>query len=259
MKQTALNKNNIYSIPVGRYFNTDDKKCQLIYAPLANLFFLSIPDEVARLESLAEKGNTDDKTLARLLNQSRIADLSAEVSEETFCTLHLLLNERCNFKCKYCYSASGRSTAELNMEQIKPMLDYFLSTRRRAVNDRTIMFMGGGEPALSWEILKEATLYAQKVTIGTCVKPHFAITTNGSILNDEMIAFFKEHDFTVQLSFEVLPDVQNEQRGFYDTVAANVKMLTEAGVKNYVRSTITEKTLTASPRWCGIATIHSHG
>lgn len=253
MKQTALNKNNIYSIPVGRYFNTDDKKCQLIYAPLANLFFLSIPDEVVRLESLAEKGNTDDKTLARLLNQSSIADLSSEVSEETFCTLHLLLNERCNFKCKYCYSASGRSTAELNMEQIKPMLDYFLSTRRRAVNDRTIMFMGGGEPALSWEILKDATLYARKVTIGSCVRPHFAITTNGSILNDEMIAFFKEHDFTVQLSFEVLPDVQNEQRGFYDTVAANVKMLTEAGVKNYLRSTITEKNVDRIPemvRYC---------
>lgn len=241
MKQTALNNNNIYSISVGRYFNVDDTKCQLIYSPLANLFFLSTPEEVNRLETLTEQGKADDATLAKLLNQSILSDFSAEVSEDTFCTLHLLLNERCNFKCKYCYSASGRSSAELNMGQIKPMLEYFLSADRKAVNDRTIMFMGGGEPALSWEILKEATLYAEKVTADTQIRPHFAITTNGSILNDEMIEFFKEHDFTVQLSFEVLPDVQNEQRGFYDMVAANVKRLTEAGVKNYVRSTITEK------------------
>lgn len=253
MKQTALNTNNIYSIPVGRYFNVDDKKCQLIYAPLANLFFLSIPEEVERLEALAEQGKTDDNTLSKLLNQSVLSDLSAEVSEDTFCTLHLLLNERCNFKCKYCYSATGRSSAELSMGQIKPMLDYFLSVERRAVSDRTIMFMGGGEPALSWGILKEATLYAKKVTADTTISPHFAITTNGSILNDEMIEFFKEHDFTVQLSFEVLPDVQNEQRGFYDIVAANVKKLTEAGVKNYVRSTITEKNVDRIPemvRYC---------
>ncbi|MDE5981199.1 MAG: radical SAM protein [Bacteroidaceae bacterium] len=253
MKQNALNTNNIYVIPVGRYFDADDSKCLLVYAPLANLFFLSTPDEVERLEALAKESKHDDATLQRLMSQSVSSGLNPEVSEDTFCTLHLLLNEKCNFKCKYCYSASGRSTAELDMKQITPMLDFFLSEKRKAVKNRTIMFMGGGEPALSWKILKEATLYAEKVADKNNTMPHFAITTNGSILHDEMIAFFKEHNFTVQLSFEVLPDVQNEQRGFYDTVAANVVKLTEAGVGNYVRSTITEKNVDRIPemvRYC---------
>lgn len=253
MKQNTLNTKNIYAISVGRYFDVEDSKCQLVYAPLANLFFLSTPNEVERLEALANKGEHDDATLQQLVGQSAIPDATSEVSEETFCTLHLLLNERCNFKCKYCYSASGRSTAELNMKQIASMLDYFLSNKRKAVKDRTIMFMGGGEPALSWKILKDATLYAEKAAAENSVTPHFAITTNGSILNDEMIAFFKEHSFTVQLSFEVLPDVQNEQRGFYDIVATNVVKLTEAGVGNYVRSTITEKNVDRIPemvRYC---------
>ncbi|MDE6159453.1 MAG: radical SAM protein [Bacteroidaceae bacterium] len=253
MKQNALNTNNIYVIPVGRYFDADDSKCLLVYAPLANLFFLSTPDEVERLEALAKESKHDDATLHRLMSQSVSSGLNPEVSEDTFCTLHLLLNEKCNFKCKYCYSASGRSTAELDMKQITPMLDFFLSEKRKAVKNRTIMFMGGGEPALSWKILKEATLYAEKVADKNNTMPHFAITTNGSILHDEMIAFFKEHNFTVQLSFEVLPDVQNEQRGFYDTVAANVVKLTEAGVGNYVRSTITEKNVDRIPemvRYC---------
>lgn len=253
MKQASLNTNNIYSIAVGRYFGVEDSKCQLVYAPLANLFFLSDPNEVSRLESLANIGNFEDDTLQKLMAKSGSKDMVAEVSEETFCTLHILLNERCNFKCKYCYSASGRSSAELSMDKIAPMLDYFLSDERKAVKDRTIMFMGGGEPTLSWSILKESTRYAEKVAAANGITPHFAITTNGSILNDEMIEFFKKHDFTVQLSFEVLPDIQNEQRGAYNIVATNVKCLTEACVKNYVRSTITEKNVNRIPemvRYC---------
>lgn len=241
MEQTNLNSNNIYAIPIGNYFDVENSKCQLVYAPLANQFFLSIPNEVDRLDTLIGSGNYDDAIFQKLMSQTADLSFDSEVSEDTFCTLHLLLNEKCNFKCKYCYSASGRSTAELDMEKIRSMLNYFLSEERKAVFDRTIMFMGGGEPSLSWKLLREATLYAEKLTENSNVKPHFAITTNGSILNDEMIVFFKEHEFTVQISFEVLPDVQNEQRGFYDIVASNVVKLTEAKVKNYVRSTITEK------------------
>lgn len=244
---TNLNKNNIYSIPVGKYFGVDNDKCLLVYSPLANVFFLSTADEVERLDKLIEDGDLEDKILYALLKQDAFPEKSAEVSTETFCTLHLLLNERCNFKCKYCYSASGRSTAELSLDTVAPMLDYFLSPERKAVNNRTVMFMGGGEPSLSWDILKESTLYAEKITEGSSVKPHFAITTNGSLLNKEMIEFFKKHDFTVQLSFEVLPDVQNQQRGSYDTVAKNVKRLTEMGVKNYVRATVTEQNVDRIP------------
>lgn len=253
MNQNFLNKHNIFSIPVGKYFGVETDKCQLVYSPLANLFFLSTPQEVARLENLAQKDHTEDATLMRLLSQNAFPEQNAEVSPDTFCTMHLLLNEKCNFKCKYCYSASGRSTAELTMEQVRPMVDYFLSKKRHAVKDRTIMFMGGGEPSLSWGILKHATEYAQSVAYANNINVHFAITTNGSILNDEIIDFFKKNDFTVQLSFEVLPDVQNEQRGFYDVVAANVVRLTEAGIKNYVRSTITEKNVDRIPemvRYC---------
>lgn len=253
MNQLHLNSHNIYSIPVGQYFGVDAEKCQMAYSPLANLFFLSTPEEIDRLERLAEAGNYDDEVMAKLLNQTAFDGQNNEVSEDTFCTLHLLLNERCNFKCKYCYSASGRSSAELSLPAIAPMVHYFLSAQRKAVKDRTIMFMGGGEPALSWHILKEAVAYAEEVARLNGVTVHFAITTNGSILNEEMIEFFKQHDFTVQLSFEILPDVQNEQRGFYDVVAANLGRLTEAGVKNYVRSTITEKNVDRIPemvRYC---------
>lgn len=238
MNFESSKKHNIYIIPAGSYFNKQDNACFLIYSPLANLFYLSLPNEATQLEE-ALKNDHKNQLLARLLEQNAFKDNNNEVSIDTFCTLHLLLNEKCNFHCKYCYSAEGRSTAELSIEQIQTTLDYFLSTERKAVKERTVMFMGGGEPTLSWALLEQATEYAENVARTQNMNVHFSLTTNGAIVNEEMIAFLKAHNFTVQMSFEILPDVQKEQRGNYDTVAKNLQRLTEAGINNYVRSTIT--------------------
>ena len=238
---------NIYAIPVGEYFDKDSQACYLVYSPLANIFYLSLPGDVVQLEKALCDG-VSTPLLDRLMDQSAFKDFgNNEVSVESFCTLHLLLNEKCNFHCKYCYSAEGRSSAELDMEKIRTTLDYFLSSDREAVKDRTVMFMGGGEPVLSWNLLEEATLYAEKVAQEQNIAVHFSLTTNGSIMTDKMLDFLKEHNFTVQISFEVLPDVQNSQRGSHKAVAANLVRLTEKGINNYVRSTITEMNVDRIP------------
>ncbi len=231
-----LEKYHIFTIPVGEYFGKKNEACFLVYAPLKNQFFLATPGQVSDLEAEAEQGQ-----FGRLLQGlTNVAPQPVqEVTTDTFCTLHLLLNEKCNFHCKYCYSAAGRSTAELTMDQIRHMLDFFLSGKRAAVKDRTVMFMGGGEPMLSWPLLEEATLYAEQVARQEGISLHLSLTTNGSVMNDEQLSFLKDHLFTVQISFEILPDVQRAQRGSYTRVAENLQRLTELGVNNYVRSTIT--------------------
>lgn len=235
-----LNAKDVFAIPVGTYFEKRENACYLVYSPLANIFYLSLPNDVEKLEEAIVAGKSTE-LLEQLLDKSAFNEFgNNEVSTDSFCTLHLLLNEKCNFHCKYCYSAEGRSSAELNMEQIKTTLCYFLSSERNAVKDRTIMFMGGGEPVLSWKLLEEATLYAEELAKEQNVKLHFSLTTNGSIMTDKMLDFIKEHNFTVQISFEILPEIQNAQRGLYDVVAANLVRLTEKGINNYVRSTITE-------------------
>ena len=247
MKYERLNSNNIYVIPVGGFFEKDSEACFLVYSPLANIFYLSLPDDVAQLEDALAEGRTTP-LLDRLMDQSAFKDFgSSEVSTDSFCTLHLLLNEKCNFHCRYCYSAEGRSSAELDMDQIRITLDYFLSAERPAARNRTVMFMGGGEPVLSWKLLEEATAYAEKVATEQGISVHFSLTTNGSIMTETMLDFLKEHDFTVQVSFEILPDVQESQRGSHKAVAGNLVRLTEKGVKNYVRSTITEMNVERIP------------
>lgn len=252
----TLSKHNVFVIPAGHYFEKQEDACFLVYSPLANIFYLSLPADVIKLEKTIWAGGKTD-LLDKLLNQSAFRDVGHnEVSTDSFCTLHLLLNEKCNFRCKYCYSAEGRSSAELNMGQIKTALDYFLSSERKAVKDRTIMFMGGGEPVLSWNLLEEATLYAKNLANKQDIKAHFSLTTNGSIMTDKMLDFLKKHDFTVQISFEILPAIQEAQRGSYNVVAANLVRLTEKGINNYVRSTITELNVERIPEM--VEYCHTH-
>lgn len=237
-------QHDIYAIPVGSYFHKDNDACFLVYAPLKNKFFLATPDQVVAIEKQIQDGKADNM-LQQLLSSEPIE--SQEVSTDTFCTLHLLLNEKCNFHCKYCYSAQGRSSAELTMEQIKPMIRFFLSKERHAVNERTVMFMGGGEPMLSWPLLEETTLFAEQIAKEEGITLHLSLTTNGSIMDDHELSFLKEHNFTVQISFEILPDVQLAQRGSYTSVAENLQKLTEMGINNFVRSTITAENVDRIP------------
>lgn len=244
-KFNALAEKGIYVIPVGDFFEHPAEACYLVYSPLANLFYMSLPDEVDGLETALMNG-TEHAVLPKLLS-GNADSVSAVTTTDSFCTLHLLLNEKCNFHCKYCYSAEGRSSQDLKINQIEVMLAYFLSSDRTAVKDRTVMFMGGGEPVLSWNLLQDATLTAERIAKEQGIVVHFSLTTNGSIMTDGMLSFLKEHNFTVQISFEILPDVQKEQRGNYDVVETNLKLLTEYGINNYVRSTITEKNVDRIP------------
>lgn len=249
MVQENLNKHNIFAIPVGDYFRQDANTCYLLYAPLKNKFQLVLPSEVEKFE----KQLTDNAPSDFLQHLAAGEYTHEEVSVDTFCTLHLLLNEKCNFHCSYCYSAQGRSSAELDMGAIEKMLSYFLSAERKAPQMRTVMFMGGGEPMLSWPLLRQSTLSALKIAEEQGIKVGFSLTTNGSIMTDEMLDFLEKYKFTVQISFEVLPDVQNAQRGSFEAVTRNIVRISERGINHYLRATITEMNVDRIPemvRYC---------
>lgn len=231
--------NNIYAIPVGDEFLRGKSDCYMVYAPLANVFFLALPKEIEAIVSSIERGIENDVTTA-LRNSVSLKDLGGnDYSYSSISTLYLILNEKCNFNCKYCYSAGGRSKDEMSFEQMKISLDYFLSLERTAPLNRTIMFIGGGEPTLSWNLIKQGTEYAELLASRNGVILNLRLSTNGSILTDEMLDYYKSHRFQVQYSFEVLKDIQDFQRGSYDIVNKNLRRLLSEGIQCTIRSTIT--------------------
>ena len=235
-----LQSKNIYCIPVGKEFEfEDDNRVFLVYSPLSSKTLLMSASELADLKSnLADSQSSS--VLAMLACHSYPANRKGYHANYKDCTtLYVLPNQKCNFRCAYCYSAKGRSDVELTFEQIQTMFEYFFSLQRCAERTRRIMFVGGGEPFLSWNLIIQSIFYAEKLAEENEIDLHITITTNASLLNDERISFVKGHAISLKCSFDILPELQNRQRQDYDLVASNLSKVLDAGISTNIQATIT--------------------
>ena len=154
--------------------------------------------------------------------------------------LTILPNNVCNFTCSYCYSAAGRNGSFLKEPQLKAAIDYFIGTKPNGFDKPlTVSYMGGGEPMLSWPMLKHGIIYAEKQALKRGLSLRHRIITNGSILDDSSIAFLREHGVDVSVSFEILKDIQNLQRKNYDRVKSNILRLLDNDINLQFNVTIT--------------------
>lgn len=145
-------------------------------------------------------------------------------------SLMLLPNNKCNFQCSYCYSAKGRTNSEISPNILKAGLTYFLNPQRAKDERLSISVLGGGEPLLSWNMLKPALEYALAMSDKRTKACPISLVTNGSICSDEIISFCVDNNISVSVSFDILPDVQNKQRGHWERVSANINRFAEAGM-----------------------------
>lgn len=232
---------NIYVLPVGNFFGREKKDCYLIFSPLKNRFFLATPEYVSSIEekfkNKMQDSNDEIEEIIPNLPDVRIANKIPSSHMETS-GLFILLNEKCNFKCSYCYSAKGRSKEEVTFEQSKILIDQLILNNKYDL-DTEITYMGGGEPLLSWPLIVSTASYAANFALEEGKKLHFSLSTNGSLISEEMIKFFQKNNFHIQVSFEVLPEIQKIQRGDYDSVHNSILKLLAAGIDITVRSTVT--------------------
>jgi radical SAM protein with 4Fe4S-binding SPASM domain len=154
-------------------------------------------------------------------------------------------NNECNFRCSYCYARHARSSEKLSTSTAIAVINYLLE---KAIPGQEMVFgfIGGGEPTLDWSLICEIFDYAAAQSVKRGIKPSFKLSTNGSMLDDERVAWLAKRGLRVSISFEVLPDVQNHQRpgagdtATFDVVDANIMRLLAAGVKTGIRTTVTE-------------------
>lgn len=242
METPNLNNHNIQTEDLARHYMIEQEKFFLVYAPLADAFFLADANTVERLEEAIE--SEEDKELEELLSQLK------ECSEEyrsrivkdpsQFTSLSILPNLVCNLSCSYCYSAKGRSKMEIDEKQLKVMLDYFIDKNRTDSNHLSIFISGGGEPLISWKKLSFAIEYSRQKAADQGFTLDIYLMTNGTLIKPEIIQDLKKFDVSVGVSFEILPDVQNSQRGSFDKVSQNIQLMLSMGVVPSISSVITE-------------------
>ena len=116
--------------------------------------------------------------------------------------LTLQVTQQCNLRCKYCaYSGIYKNnrthnSRRMNWDTAKKAIDFFFK-RNKSLSDIVVGFYGG-EPLLEFELMKKCVEYAKSKNEGKRIK--FNITTNGTLLSDEVVDFLVKENFSVSIS-----------------------------------------------------------
>jgi len=122
-------------------------------------------------------------------------------------SLLLKLTGTCNYACTYCYDYDPtRFGAQLALDRIKETIDFLLSKR-----ENLNIWFHGGEPLLRFKLLRDIVEFACQ-TAGNRNRLTFSVQTNGSRFNDDVIAFLREHRFTVGISLDGVTEESNRLR-----------------------------------------------
>ena len=226
----------------------DDPRSEkkIVYLPLAGHAQLMTMIEIEELTGRLHGEQTAATSVAAETVLSKLSERNKEIfltshTAEGLRSLMLLPNNKCNFKCSYCYSARGRTNEEVSPRLIEAGLNYFLNRERAKGQRLSVSVLGGGEPLLSWNILKpslEKALLLIEERGGACP---ISLVTNGSICTDDIIQFCLLHHISLSVSFDILEDVQNAQRGQWEDVSKNINRFADAGLDVALNTVISNK------------------
>lgn len=243
--QIVIDK-DIFAVPAGEEWGVEADRVFMIYAPLNGHISLATEETVRTLKECAS-GLNDDQALKNALSVFQ-AKGSVPVhylpeSPHELYQIDILANYTCNFKCIYCYSAAGRSNRQIEFDKIKAVIDYLFCSGKEQKNPYIINFSGGGEPLLSFELIKKTVCYIEEVNKDRNYIYNIGLVTNGSLITPEIIDFLQEHKVDMAVSFEILERLQNKERGSYDRVSANIDMMLERGFPFGIRTTFTPESV----------------
>ena len=114
-----LNRHNVFAYPYGGGI--------MLYAPLVGIMAEATADEVMQLEVQMRSGRID-AAWECLFDHPIPVEGIVSVNETS--ELTILLNQMCNFSCKYCYSAKGREGTELDEKRLLAVINLFLAPSR---------------------------------------------------------------------------------------------------------------------------------
>ena len=160
--------------------------------------------------------------------------------------LHIAHN--CNLKCKYCFASQGDfggAKSIMSFEVGKKALEYLVDNSGSRKNLEVDFF--GGEPLMNFEVVKQLVEYGNELAKEKGKNFRFTITTNGVLLDDEIIDYVNEHMHNVVLSLDGRKSINDDMRptlndkGSYDIIVPKFQKLIEKRKDKYyyVRGTFT--------------------
>ncbi len=154
----------------------------------------------------------------------------------------------CNLNCAYCFASQGKyhgDRAVMSFEVGKRALDFLIEHSGNRRNLEVDFF--GGEPLMNFDVVKQLVAYARSIEKQHNKNFRFTLTTNGVLIDDDVIDFANREMSNVVLSLDGRKEIHDRYRvdyagnGSWDRIVPKFQKLVEArGGKNYyMRGTFT--------------------
>lgn len=158
----------------------------------------------------------------------------------------------CNLACRYCFAEEGEyhgRRALMSFEVGKKALDFLIANSGSRRNLEVDFF--GGEPLMNWQVVKDLVAYGREQEKLHDKKFRFTLTTNGVLLDDEVMEFCNREMGNVVLSIDGRKEVHDKMRPFrkgagsYDLIVPKFQKFAESRNQDryYARGTFTHYNL----------------
>lgn len=188
---------------------------------------------------------SDDEFNFTSINKYELRDIKNHLISNSTALHIFVVNTACNMRCVYCQANNGKAVPNLFMT--KDIAEKAVDIALQSPNEILNFEFQGGEPLLNYEIIKHIVEYTE-INKGEH-KVEYNVVTNLTLLNDEMLDFFVEHNFGISTSLDGSEKVHNYNRPFadgkgsYECVVNAIKKVRNAGLTVGAIETTTRNSL----------------
>lgn len=190
------------------------------------------------------------KFQGKLFSEDTYKDLQIDLKarQTNLKALCLHIAHDCNLCCKYCFAGEGEYSGDrslMTFEVGKRALDFLIEQSGDRKNLEVDFF--GGEPLMNFEVVKQLVEYARSIEKEKGKNFRFTLTTNGVLLDDEVMEWANKECYNVVLSLDGRKETNDRMRvtknnkGSYDLILP--KFIKMANLRNqqgyYIRGTYT--------------------
>lgn len=177
-------------------------------------------------------------------NATRFKERSGNIIK----ALCLHVAHTCNLNCAYCFASQGNyhgDRAVMSFEVGKRALDFLVENSGNRTNLEVDFF--GGEPLMNWQVVKDLVMYARSIEKEKGKNFRFTLTTNGVLVDDDVIEFANKEMHNVVLSLDGRKEIHDAVRvdyagnGSWERIVPKFQKFVEArgDREYYMRGTFT--------------------
>lgn len=197
----------------------------------------------AQVEELRDAG--------KLFTEDTFEPMAGKLKEKTAGVVKALclhIAHTCNLNCSYCFASQGKyhgDRAVMSYEVGKRALDFLIENSGTRHNLEVDFF--GGEPLMNFQVVKDLVAYARSIEKEKGKNFRFTLTTNGVLVDDDVIDFANRECSNVVLSLDGRKEVHDRYRvdyagnGSWEKIVPKFQKFVEArgGKEYYMRGTFT--------------------